>query len=89
MKKNFLTVILSLSMVLSMLIPASVSASADVSDKQMTRLAGLGIIKDMSSVEFKPEKTVAKLTFYTSIYNFMTDEEETEEKIISHLKNII
>lgn len=86
MKKKFLTVILSLSMVLSMLIPVSGSASAEVSDKQMSRLVGLGIIKDMSSVEFKPENTVAKLTFYTSIYNFMTDEEETEGKIISLLK---
>jgi len=70
----------------ALMIPLSAVHAADNRASKLDLLTQLGICKDMSLVEFKEYNTVTKKSFYISIYNIMTDEEETDEKIISYLK---
>ena len=82
MRKKLL-LLLSL-FVIAMTSVGGVNVSA-VTDNQIALLIQLGICNDITAVEFEPEGTLAKKTFYTALYNIMTDEEESDEKIISYL----
>jgi len=84
MRRKLISLLLAAATLSSMTFTTAF-ASGD-STENLTELVQLGIINDMSDVEFKPGNTVVKKVFYTALYNIMTDEEETDAKIISHLK---
>lgn len=91
MRKKLLSLFLSLCFIIASAPALSVSA-AEVEDnsgvsKKIALLSALGIVNDMNLVEFEADRTVVKKAFYSAVYNIMSDEVQTDTKLISLLNN--
>lgn len=89
MRKKFISFILIFVFALASVPAFAAEEAADETavqeNKKVSELSALGILKDMSLVEFEPERTVVKKVFYSAVYNIMTDEEESDAAVISFL----
>lgn len=82
--KKIISLILSLTFVLSA-VPAFAAETEPENNKKVSELSALGILNDMSSVDFDSERTIVKKVFYSAIYNIMTDDAESDSTLVSFL----